>query len=47
MVARVVALKLPHSDGSIQTARNKFSATGRKCDRVDAILVARVATSLL
>jgi hypothetical protein len=47
LVGRVVALELPHSDGSIQTTRNEFSASGRECDRVDAILVTRVATSFL
>lgn len=43
----IVALKLPHSDGSVQTAGNKLSASGRECDRVDAILVARVTASFL
>jgi hypothetical protein len=47
LVVRVVALELPHSDGSIQTAGNKFSASGRERNRVDAILVTRVATSFL
>jgi hypothetical protein len=45
LVVGVVALELPHSDGSIQTAGNKFSAGGRERNRVDAILVSRVATS--
>lgn len=27
LIARVVGLKLPHSDSSVQTARDEFSAT--------------------
>jgi hypothetical protein len=47
LVVGVVALELPHSDSSIQTTGNKLSASGRECDRVDAILVTGVATSFL
>lgn len=46
-VVLVVWLQLPHSDGPVQTARNKLSAGWRKGNRVDAVLVARVSSTFL
>lgn len=45
--ASVVGLELPHTNSPIQRARHELTALRRKSNRVDTVLVTRVAISFL